>query len=95
MSYYFVAQIKLEDETKYKKYLDKCDEVFAKFKGRYLSVDNNPEILEGDWTYSRLVLIEFESEKDLKEWYDSDSYQEILKYRLAGAHCDTIMVKGI
>lgn len=95
MSCYFVAQIKVDDEETYKKYIEGCHEVFAKFKGRYLAVDNNPEVLEGHWNYSRLVMIEFELKEDLKKWYHSDLYQKILQYRLAGAHCDTIIVKGL
>jgi len=48
MSYYFIAQIKINDETGYQKYLDKAGEIFKKFNGEHLSVDNGPEILEGN-----------------------------------------------
>ena len=33
--------------------------MFQKFNGKYLKVDNNPVVLEGEWDYSRLILIEF------------------------------------
>ena len=94
MSYYFLAQIRIHDEGEYQLYLDRADEVFARYKGRYLAVDNSPEIQEGKWGYNRAVVIQFESRKDFMEWYNSKDYQEILKFRLKAADCDSILVKG-
>jgi len=92
MSAYFIANIKIHDENEYKKYLAHVDAVFSKFNGKYLTVDGNPEVVEGKWDYSRLVLIEFPNKKSLHEWYNSAEYQEILKYRLFAADCDSIVV---
>ena len=94
MSHYFIANIRINDEADYQKYIEKSDEVFRKFKGRYLSVDNNPQLLEGNWDYTRTVLIEFPNEDEFKNWYNSTEYQEILKYRLNAANCDSILIKG-
>ena len=95
MSYYFVASIKIHDEKEYQKYIDKAGEIFKKFKGEYLSVDNEPQLLEGEWDYTRLVLIRFETKNDFDDWYNSDDYQKILKYRLKAAKCDTLLIKGV
>jgi len=95
MSYYFIAQIKINDESEYQKYIDKSEDVFKKYKGTYLSVDNEPTLLEGEWDYTRTVLIEFKSKNDFDAWYHSDEYQDILTHRLKGAVCDTILIKGL
>lgn len=95
MSYYFVAHIKIEKDEEYQKYIDKVEGIFKKYKGKYLAVDNNPEILEGDWNYTRTVLISFNNKNDFNDWYSSVEYQEILKHRLKGAICDTVLVKGL
>ena len=47
MSCYFVARILIHDEAEYNRYLETCDEVFARFSGRYLAVDRAPVALEG------------------------------------------------
>jgi len=94
MSYYFLAHIKIHDKGEYQKYLNRADEVFARYKGTYLVVDSHPEVLEGEWDYDRAVVIQFESREDFMEWYHSEDYQEILKFRLKAADCDTILVKG-
>jgi uncharacterized protein (DUF1330 family) len=95
MKYYFVAQIKVHDEEEYEKYLDKCDDVFSKFKGEYLAVDRSPVLLEGNWDYTKSVLIKFNSKKEFEQWYYSDDYQKIMKYRLRASMCDTILIKGV
>jgi uncharacterized protein (DUF1330 family) len=94
MSYYFVANIRIQDEEEYEKYLEKAMEVFRKYKGSYLAVDDNPLPVEGNWDYTRVVLIRFDSKADFDAWYQSDEYQEILKYRLSAAECDSILMKG-
>jgi len=93
VSAYFIANIRIDNEDEYLKYIECVDDVFSKFNGKYLKVDNNPVILEGEWEYSRLVLIEFPDKDSLNKWYFSDEYQAILKHRLVGAKCDSLMVE--
>jgi uncharacterized protein (DUF1330 family) len=95
MSYYFIAHIKINDMEEYQKYLDKARDVFKKYNGKYISLDNEPEILEGSWDYTKVVLIRFDKKTDFYDWYNSAEYQEILKFRLEAAHCDSILAKGI
>jgi uncharacterized protein (DUF1330 family) len=95
MNYYFIAQIKINDQAEYQNYISGARDVFSKYKGKYLAVDNNPEVLEGKWNYTRTVLIRFESRKDFYDWYHSEEYQEILKYRLKAADCDALLVEGL
>ncbi len=94
MSYFFIAQIKINDSSEYQKYVDKVSEVFNKFNGEYLAVDDSPSVLEGEWDYTRTVLIKFKSRSDFEAWYNSEEYQTILKYRLKAANCDTVLIKG-
>lgn len=95
MSAYFIANIKIHNVQEYEKYLADCDDVFDKYNGEYLAVDERPVVLEGDWNYTKVVLIHFPSHADLLRWYESEDYQKILKYRLDSAKCDTLIVNGI
>jgi len=95
MKYYFVANIRINDPSEYQKYIDKAGEVFKQYNGKYLVVDGTPEVLEGAWDYTRLVVIQFDSREDFEAWYHSEDYQEILKYRLSAADCNTILAKGL
>ena len=93
MSAYFIANIRITDEVEYSKYLEYVESVFNYYNGEYLAVDSNPEVLEGSWDYSRIVLIRFPDKDSLNKWYYSDEYQAILKYRLSAADCDTIIIE--
>ena len=94
MSYYFVANIKINDLTEYQNYINEAERIFSKFNGTYLAVDDTPLILEGKWKYTRMVIIEFMNKSDFESWYNSADYQRILRYRLKAAECDTVLVKG-
>jgi uncharacterized protein (DUF1330 family) len=95
MTHYFVAQIKINDQVEYEKYLENFDEIFSRFKGEYLAIDESPTLLEGNWGYTKSVLIKFNSRKEFEDWYYSDDYQKILKHRLNAADCDTILLEGL
>ena len=95
MKCYFVAQIKIHNEKEYQKYLDRINEVFSKYKGKYLAVDSSPTRIEGKWDYSKSVIIEFPSKSDFESWYFSKDYQTILKHRLNASTCDTILLEGL
>lgn len=94
MSYYFLANIKINDFKEYQKYLNDIDEIFLKYSGTYLAVDDNPLILEGKWEYTRAVIIEFKTKSDFNDWYNSEEYQKILNHRLQATESDTILIKG-
>ena len=93
MSAYFIANLKIHDEDEYKRYLIYVGNTVEMYHGKYLAVDTNPEILEGKWDYSRLVLIEFPDREALKKWYYSPEYQNIIKMRFDSADSDIIIVE--
>jgi len=94
MSTYFIANILIKDEALMQKYADELGDMVKRMGGEYLAIDDSPTVLEGEWDYSRLVLLRFPDEETLKHWYDSPEYQKVLKLRLDATHCNTIMVKG-
>ena len=95
MTHFFVAQIRINDPVEYGKYLDKFDDIFSKYKGEYLAIDESPTLLEGNWDYTKSVLIKFNNKKDFEDWYYSEDYQKILKHRLNSSRCDTILLEGL
>ena len=95
MKHYFVALIRINDPIEYEKYLEKFDDIFSQYKGEYLAIDESPRLLEGNWNYTKSVLLKFNSKRDFEDWYYSIDYQAILKHRLKAADCDTILIEGV
>jgi uncharacterized protein (DUF1330 family) len=94
MACYFSTQIRIRDQQEYDRYLENFDDIFNRHQGKILAVNENPTLLEGNWDYTKSVLIRFDSRKDFEDWYFSKDYQAILKYRLNAAACDSILLEG-
>jgi uncharacterized protein (DUF1330 family) len=94
MSSYFIAQIKIHDQEEYDKYLAGYDEVFARYQGKVIVVDDDPTILEGEWPYTRTVVIRFPNEIQVRRWYDSPEYQKLVQHRHKGSQADIIIAQG-
>jgi uncharacterized protein (DUF1330 family) len=75
MPAYIVADMNVTDPAGYEEYKRLAPAAIAKYGGRYIARAGETAILEGDWTPSRLVIIEFPSIGKAKEWYDSPEYR--------------------
>ena len=94
MTVYLIAQINIHDRDKYAQYGDGFMEIFTKYEGKLLSVEEEPVTLEGNWQYTRTVLIEFPSKAAADAWYHSEEYQALAQYRFASSEANIVMVKG-
>jgi uncharacterized protein (DUF1330 family) len=60
-------------------------EIFSKYSGKLLAVDEAPTVKEGDWPYTRTVLIEFPTAEAFDAWFNSQEYQALAKHRHAAS----------
>ncbi len=95
MTVYIIAKFDIHDRSEYDQYESGFAEVFAKFDGKMLSVDEEPMVLSGDWQATRSVIIEFPSKQSALTWMMSDEYQAIAKHRNAGSTSTSILVQGL
>jgi uncharacterized protein (DUF1330 family) len=93
MSVYIIAQIDIHDREEYSKYEDGFDEIFERYKGMVVTVEEDPVILEGEWPYGRTVLIRFPSEEEARRWFDSPEYSELKKHRLDASRGNIVLVR--
>jgi uncharacterized protein (DUF1330 family) len=94
VSSYFIAQINIHDSKEYERYLAGYDEVFARYRGDVIAVDNNVTVLEGEWPFGRTVVIRFPNDQELLRWYRSAEYEELARHRRQASEANIIMVKG-
>ena len=95
MSVYIIARFNIHDRSEYDKYSAGFLEVFEKFEGKMLSVDEDPMVLAGAWDDTRSVIIEFPSKESALAWLTSDDYQAIAKHRNAGSTANSVLVEGL
>jgi uncharacterized protein (DUF1330 family) len=94
MRAYFLALINIHDPARYEQYLAGFDEVFDRYEGRVVSVEDNPRVLEGQWPAGRTVLIEFPTEQALCEWYGSPEYQKLAEHRREASIASIAIIAG-
>ncbi|MDE1467369.1 DUF1330 domain-containing protein [Aurantiacibacter sp. D1-12] len=95
MPAYIIARFTIHDRESYDRYDAAFMPVFAKFNGKLLSVDEKPTVLEGEFNYTRSVLIEFPDKASAKAWMTSPEYREIARHRIAASEGQVIMVDGL
>jgi len=94
MTVYVIAQLTIHDRDGYSRYEDGFMEVFEKFDGTMLSVDEEPMVLEGQFTATRSVLIEFPTQEQALTWMQSPEYKAIARHRVAASVANSILVRG-
>ncbi len=93
MSVYIIARFKIHDRAGYDRYEENFMEIFEPFGGTMLSIDEDPTVLQGEFDFTRSVLIEFPDADKAMAWMSSPAYQEIAKHRLEASIGNAIMVK--
>jgi len=95
MSVYTIALLNISDRKEYANYEQGFMEIFNRYSGKLLAVDEAPVVKEGTWPYTRTVLIEFPSQAELDRWYHSDAYQALAKHRFAASQASIAVVKSL
>jgi uncharacterized protein (DUF1330 family) len=95
MSAYFVLDVEVIDPVSYQGYLNMATPTVSLYGGKYIVRGGKSEILEGDWSPKRLVIIEFESTEKVLAWLNSPEYAPAHELRLKYARSKSIVVEGV
>jgi uncharacterized protein (DUF1330 family) len=92
---FVVVQIAINDRDGYHKYETAGHlEIFERFNGKLVGLDEDVKIVEGSWPCTRTVLIEFPSKADARAWYESDEYQAVVGFRHDSTTSNLVIVSG-
>ena len=95
MAVYIIAQIRIHDRAAYDQYSAGFLEVFARYQGQLLVVSEDPVVVEGEWPYTRTVVMRFPSADEARRWYASPEYQAIAQHRFRGATTNAVIVEEL
>jgi uncharacterized protein (DUF1330 family) len=87
----FLAHFTVDDPERYRIYEKGFFPILKAHGGRFITYDDAPVVLEGQWTAGRSVLIEFDSEEALRTWWDSPEYKELAAHRHAGTTTHSVI----
>jgi uncharacterized protein (DUF1330 family) len=94
VAYFISDQQEVTDPETLKKYGAGVMDTLKHYGGKVIVRDSEPEGVEGDWDPKRVIIVEFADKEALKAWYTSPEYSELLKFRLASAKGNAMMVDG-
>lgn len=97
MAAYLMADVGVHDLEAYRSsgYLEAAMQTAAQFGGRYIVRGGTTDVLEGDWSPQRMVIIEFPSMDLLRAWYDSDEYAPWIEVRRSLTDSRLVAVEGL
>lgn len=95
MSVYAVALIHIKDRDGYRTYEQGFMDIFSRYEGKLLAVDESPTVLEGEWPWTRTVLLEFPDQAKLRAWYDSAEYQALAQHRFEASQAAIAVIEGL
>lgn len=92
---YVIVDSRVTNPDGIKPYADKVRDTLVAHGGKPIVNGSNITVLEGDWSPSRMVVLQFDSVEAAKAWYNSPEYQEILPHRLDNADDRLLIVEGL
>jgi uncharacterized protein (DUF1330 family) len=81
MPAYVVIDINIRDSDRFGQYVEAITPMLEAAGARAVSFDADPSVLEGDWTPSTVVILEFPTKDAADTFFASDAYQPLRALR--------------
>ncbi len=95
MAAYVITEIDVTDPAGYEEYKKMGPPTVAAYGGKFIARGGKTEVLEGDWSPRRIVILQFDSLERAKEWWSSREYGPAKRVRQRTAKTDMIVVEGV
>jgi uncharacterized protein (DUF1330 family) len=95
MTAFVVVDITVQDAEAYEEYKRLAPPSIAQYGGRYIVRGGPTTVLEGSWSPSRLVILEFPTADAARAWWSSPEYAAAKALRQQCAGADMVLVEGM
>jgi uncharacterized protein (DUF1330 family) len=95
MTAYVIVDINVTDPVRYEDYKKLAAPTVELYGGKYIARGGKTETLEGDWSPTRLVILQFENIEQAKNWHDSVEYSEAKSLRHETAISKMVVIDGV
>ena len=95
MPAYVIADVEVTNPELFEEYRKLVPAAVEAFGGKYIVRGGDSEVVEGDWTPSRTVIIEFENFEQAKAWHSSEMYAGPKQMRIDSTNSSVIIVDGL
>jgi uncharacterized protein (DUF1330 family) len=95
MPAFVIVSIDIHDPVMYERYKLLAPSSIGVYGGKYLTRGGAVEVLEGQWTPRRFVILEFPSMEKAKAWHDSPEYAPAKALRDSCASSLMLLAEGL
>ncbi len=95
MAAYVIADVEVTDEELFEKYRSLVPATIEAYGGEYIVRGGASEVVEGDWTPNRTVIIKFDTFEQAKAWHSSHEYADPKQMRIDSTNSSVIIVDGV
>jgi uncharacterized protein (DUF1330 family) len=95
MPAYVIVNVTVRDPARYEEYKRLATPTVSAYGGRYVARGGPVEVREGDWSPSRLVVLEFPSVERARAWWDSPEYAPAKAVRQSCADTQLVIAEGV
>ena len=95
MTAYVIVDINVTDPIRYEEYKKLAAPTVEFYGGKYIARGGKTETLEGDWSPTRLVILQFENIEQAKSWHNSVEYSQAKSLRYETAISNMVVIEGI
>ncbi len=92
---FVIFNIDVTNPEDYNEYITKVKPIVEKFGGEYVVRGGTNQVVEGNWQYSRTIVLKFPSYEKALEWYNSDLYKPVKELRQKNSEGNLIIIKGV
>jgi len=94
MAAYIIVEYVVTDEAAFAEFAERTAAAVEAHGGRYL-VRGAVEVLDGDWTPERMVVVEFDDGDRAKAWMNSSDYAELKALRQKATKASVVFAEGV
>ena len=95
MAAYIIVHVDVHDPDRYEIYKAMAPPSIRQYGGRYLTRGGAIEVLEGDLTPKRLVILEFPDMERARAFWNSLEYAEAKALRMATTTSHMVLLEGL
>ncbi|HLO30595.1 MAG TPA: DUF1330 domain-containing protein [Anaerolineales bacterium] len=95
MTAYVIVDINVHDPVRYEDYKKLAAPTVELYGGKYIARGGKTETLEGDWSPTRLVILQFEDLEQAKRWLNSTEYSRARTLRHETAISNMVVIEGV
>ena len=95
MATYLIANNDVTDQALFAEFVSGVVSVVEAHGGKYLARGGATQVVGGDWSPDRLVIIEFESLENAQAYVNSPEYHELAEILSRSSNTSTVLVEGL